>query len=303
VGWNREEELRNGYLRPPTHHVLKAKLGSDGKITAISHEQASGDVLFTFFPAIAGAILGADFGATRGAQIRYAIPNRSTTAWRKALPVPTGPWRGLGAIANAFAVESFMDELAHAAGADPLAFRLKHLGDSAWDKRMRLTLEAVAELASWGTPLPAGRARGIACATDVATTIAEIAEVSLTPEGRVRVHKFYAAMDCGRVMNPDGAKAQIEGNIMWGVGSSLLEEARVEDGRISAANFDGYPLLTIKDAPVVESVLLETDGVVRGVGEPPIAPVAAAIGNALFALTGKRLRQIPFTAERIAQAT
>ncbi len=301
VGWTREEELRNGYVRPPTHHVLKARLGANGKIEAIAHEQASGDVLFSFFPAIAGAILGADFGATRGAQIRYAIPNRSTTAWRKALPVPTGPWRGLGAIANGFAIESFMDELAHAAGVDPLTFRLNHLGDDAWGKRMRLTLEAVAKLANWGAPLPAGRARGIACATDVGTTVAEVAEISLE-NGRIRVHKFYAAMDCGRVMNPDGAKAQIEGNIMWGVGSTLLEEARVEDGRISAANFDSYPLLTIKDAPVVESVLLESDGVVRGVGEPPIAPVAAAIGNALFALTGKRLRQIPFTPERIAAA-
>ncbi len=302
VGWTREEELRHGYVRPPTHHRMSARLGANGRIEAIQHEQASGDVLFTFFPAIAGAILGADFGAYRGAMIRYDITNRSTIAWRKQLPLPTGPWRGLGAIANAFAIESFIDELAHAANIDPLTFRLNHLGADAWGNRMRATLDAAAKAAGWGSPLPAGRARGIACATDVGTTMVEIAEVSLDANNALRVHKITAAMDCGLVMNPDGARAQIEGNIMWGVGSTLLEEARIEDGRISASNFDGYPLLTIKDAPEINTVLLESDGQIRGVGEPPIAPVAAAIGNALFALTGKRLRQIPFTPERIKAA-
>jgi isoquinoline 1-oxidoreductase beta subunit len=302
VGWDRESELRNGYLRPPTHHKLRAKFGANNKVEAIEHLQASGDVLFTFFPAIAGTVLGADFGATRGAQIRYAIPNRATTAWRKALPVYSGPWRGLGAIANAFAVESFMDELAHQTKADPVQFRLDHIDGSPWGLRMRATIEAAAKAANWGSPAPAGRARGVACATDVGTTVCEIAEISLDDKNRIKVHKMWAAIDPGLVVNPDGVKAQVEGNIMWGVGSTLIEEARVEDGRISAANFDGYPLLTIKDAPQVETVLLESDGVARGIGEPGIAPVAAAIGNALFALTGKRLRQLPFTPERIAQA-
>jgi isoquinoline 1-oxidoreductase beta subunit len=167
---------------------------------------------------------------------------------------------------------------------------------------MRATIEAAAKAANWGSPAPAGRARGVACATDVGTTVCEIAEISLDDKNRIKVHKMWAAIDPGLIVNPDGVKAQVEGNIMWGVGSTLIEEARVEDGRISAANFDGYPLLTIKDAPQVETVLLESDGVARGIGEPGIAPVAAAIGNALFALTGKRLRQLPLTPERIAQA-
>lgn len=302
LSWTRTEELRNGYLRPPTHHRLRARLSDGGMIEAMEHQQASSNVLFQWFPKFVADLLGADFGAYRGATIRYNIPNRHTVTWRKALPVRTGSWRGLGALPNSFALESFMDELAHTAGEDPLAFRIKHLGDDAFGRRMRAVLEAAAEAAGWASPPPAGRARGIACASDVNTMVAEVAEVSLDATGALRVHQISAAMDCGLVINPDGARAQVEGNVMWGVGSSLLEEAKIVDGRVSAANFDGYPLLTLASAPVVKTVLVASDDEVRGVGEPAIAPVAAAIGNALFALTGKRLRQIPFTAERIAAA-
>ncbi len=302
LSWTRTEELRNGFLRPPTHHRLRARLSDGGRIEAMEHQQASSNVLFQWFPKFVADLLGADFGAYRGATIRYDIPNRHTVTWRKALPVRTGSWRGLGALPNTFALESFMDELAHAAGEDPLAFRIKHLGDDIFGRRMRAVLEAAAEAAGWTSPAPAGHARGIACAADVDTMVAEVAEVSLDATGALRVHEVCVAMDCGLVINPDGARAQMEGNVMWGVGSTLLEEAKIVDGRVSAANFDGYPLLTLASAPTVKTVLVASDDEVRGVGEPAIAPVAAAIGNALFALTGKRLRQIPFTAERIAAA-
>jgi isoquinoline 1-oxidoreductase beta subunit len=302
VGWNRESELRQGYLRPPTHHKLSAALDGNGGIAALEHQQASGDVLFTFFSSFVGSLLGADFGAYRGAMPRYNIPNRTTTVWRRDLPVYSGPWRGLGAIANAFAVESFIDELAHAAKADPAEFRLKHLGEEAWGKRMRATIEATIKASGWNEAAPAGRARGIACATDIGTTVCQVAEISLDGDGGIVVHRVTCAIDPGLAINPDSIKAQVEGNVMWGVGSTLIEEARIEDGRVSAANFDGYPLLTIKQAPRVDTILLESDGEPRGIGEPAIAPVAAAIGNALFTLTGKRLRQIPFTPERIRAA-
>ena len=165
-------------------------------------------------------------------------------------------------------------------------------------------LEAVAEKAGWGGTLPEGHAHGLACCIDADTTVAQIAEVSVdAASGRVRVHQITAAMDCGLVVNPDGAAAQVEGNIMWGVGSTFIEEMRVKDGRIDLNNFDTYPLLTMRDAPHVEVVLLEAgDGKPRGVGEPPIGPVSAAIGNAFFTLTGKRLRQLPFTPERVLAA-
>ncbi len=304
VGWTRQEELQNGYVRPPTHHRLSASV-RDGRIVALEHQQASGDVLFTFFPKVAADLVGADFGAYRGALLLYDIPNRHTIVWRRALPIKTGPWRGLGLLANTFAVESFMDELAHAAGVDPLEWRLRHLPDTLWGRRMRAVLEAAAELGRWGKPLPEGRARGIACSTDTDTVVAQVAEVSLEREaGRIRVHNVALAMDCGLVINPDGVRAQAEGGVMWGVGSALVEEMRIENGRVAARNFDAYPLLTIAEAPHVEVALLDTarDGKPRGVGEPPMGPTAAAIGNAFFALTGKRLRQIPFTPARVKAA-
>lgn len=294
VGWDRTEEMRNGYFRPPTRSRLFARLDESGRIQALEHRQASGDVLFAFFPEFAANIVGADFGAWRGATIHYGgIPNRQTRAWRSKLPVRTAAWRGLGLFANTFAVESFMDELAHAAGQDPLAFRLAHLGESFNDRRMAAVLEAAAERAGWGAPLPEGHAHGIACATDVDTQVALVAQVSVE-EGRIRVHKVTAAMDCGLVINPDGAEAQVQGNIIWGVGSTLIEELIIADGRAEPANFDRYPLLTMADAPAMEVILLEAgDGKPRGVGEPAIGPVAAAIANALFTLTGERLRRLP----------
>lgn len=295
VGWDRTEDLRHGFFRPPTSHRLAAMLDANGKIEAIQHKQASGDVLFAFFPAAAASVLGVDFGAWRGATIHYGgIANRETLAWRAKLPVRTASWRGLGLLPNCFAVETFMDELAHSAGQDPLAFRLAHLGDSDGDRRMAAVLQAAAEKAGWGNPLPAGRARGIACATDVDTKVAQVAEVSVE-NGRIRVHKITAAMDCGLIINPDGAAAQVQGNVMWGVGSALIESVTIQDGAVVAANFDGYPLLTMAEAPDVEVILLEAgDGKPRGVGEPAIGPVAPAIGNAVFALTGQRLRRLPF---------
>jgi isoquinoline 1-oxidoreductase beta subunit len=305
VGWTRTEDMRYGYFRPPTHHQLAARLATAGNLLAIEHRQASGDVAFAFLPNFLAPIMGADFGAYRGALIRYAVPNKQTVAYRTELPVRTGWWRGLGLLANVFAVESFMDELAHAAGVDPLEFRLRHLDATVpAQARLMAVLHAAADLAGWNTAAPAGRARGLACCLDVDTAVAMVAEVSVdSATGKIRVHRVSAAMDPGLVVNPDGARAQVEGNIMWGVGSALIEELTIKDGQVQAGNFDLYPLLTMKEAPDVDVVLLEAgDGRPRGVGEPPIGPVAAAIANAVFALTGARLRQLPMNAERVTAA-
>jgi isoquinoline 1-oxidoreductase beta subunit len=220
------------------------------------------------------------------------------------MPIPTGSWRGLGLMANVFALESFIDELAHAAGADPLEFRVTHLPSDAIGARLAAVLEAAAERADWGASLPEGRARGIACSNDGGTVAAEVAEVSLDREtGRIRVHRVVAAVDPGRVISPDGATAQIEGSIVMGTSAALLEEITVEDGRVQAGNFDRYPLLRMAEAPEVETILLEApDGKPRGLGEPPLGPIAPAIGNALFALTGVRLRRLPMTPERVKAA-
>jgi isoquinoline 1-oxidoreductase beta subunit len=304
VGWTRAEDMRYGYFRPPTHHRLSARLDAEGNLVAIEHQQASGDVAFAFLPNFLAPIMGADFGAYRGALIRYAVPNKRTIAHRTEIPVRTGWWRGLGLLANVYAVESFMDEVASAAGADPLEFRLRHLDDAVPSHvRLKAVLNAAAELGGWGTPAPEGRARGIACCLDVDTAVAMVAEVSVSEEGKIRVHHVAAAMDPGLVVNPDGARAQVEGNIMWGVGSALIEELTFKDGQVEAGNFDRYPLLTMREAPDVDVVLLEAgDGRPRGVGEPPIGPVAAAVANAVFALNGKRLRQLPMNEARVQAA-
>ena len=304
VGWTREEELRNGFVRPPTHHVLRAKIEGD-RVVAMEHAQASGKVLFTFFPDIAAKILGADFGTYRGAKISYDVPNRHTVTRLRDLPIKTGPWRGLGLLPNTFAIESFMDELAAAAKADPLEWRLRHLPKDDAGKRMAAVLQAAADKGNWGKPTLEGHARGIACSSDADTVVAQVADVSVDrASGKISVHSIALALDCGLAINPDGIAAQAQGGVMWGVGSALVEEMRIEDGVVSARNFDGYPLLSMTDAPHVDVVLLDTlkDGKPRGVGEPPMGPTAAAIGNAFFALTGKRLRQIPFTPGRVKAA-
>ena len=304
VSWDRTEEMQCGYFRPLTHHRYSATLDGSGRIEAIKLLQASGDAMLGMFPEIVGRIMGFDFGATRGMMIPYAIPNCEITVWSYPLPIPTGTWRGVGLFPNTFPVESFMDELAHAAGADPLQFRLDHLPDDALGQRMRAVLEAAAERSGWGTPPPEGRARGIACCADAGSVVAEVAEVSLNQDtGRIRVHQVVAAMDCGLTINPDGAIAQVEGAIVMGASAALIEEITVKDGHVEAGNLDRYPLLRLRDAPDVETILLEVpDGRPRGVGEPAIGPIGPAIGNAFFALTGVRLRQLPMTPERVKSA-
>ena len=295
VGWNRAEDMRYGFFRPPTHHVLRGSLDANGRIETMVHEQASGDVLFSFFPGFLRFMFGADIGSYRGARIQYdAIPNRETVAYRIELPIKTGPWRGLGLLANTFAVESFMDELAHAAGADPVEFRLNHLGSSPRAERFKRVITAAAERAGWGTAIPEGRARGIATNIDANTVVAQVAEVSVD-NGRIRVHNFVTALDPGLAINPDGIAAQTEGSVVMGLSSALREAITIKDGMVEASNFDRYPLLTMRDTPDMDVVILESGDSPYGMGEPPLGPVAAAVGNAVFALTGQRLRNLPMT--------
>jgi isoquinoline 1-oxidoreductase beta subunit len=185
-----------------------------------------------------------------------------------------------------------------------LQFRLDHLPKGVLGQRLRMALRTAADRAGWGKAVPAGRARGIACCFYTGTVVAEVAEISLNREtGRIRVHKVTAAIDPGRAVNPNQVVAQVEGSVVMGTGAALIEEIVIRDGRVEAGNFDQYPLLRLSEAPEVEAILLEApDGRPRGVGEPPIGPVAPAIGNAFFVLTGVRLRQLPMTPERILRA-
>jgi isoquinoline 1-oxidoreductase beta subunit len=302
MSWDREEEFGN-YVRPMTHHQLSAKV-SGGRIEALNWHQASGDSVIGFLPAPAARIVGFDPGATRGAWIYYLIPNREVTVWRCPMPLPTGQWRGLGYMPNSFAIETFIDELAHVAGRDPLQFRLDHLPNDEDGRRMAAVLNAAAERAGWGELLPAGHGRGLACCWYHGTVVAEVAEISLdAATGQIRLHRVVAAMDCGRAVNPDQVCAQVEGSIVMGAGSALIEELTVVDGRVETRNFTNYLLFTMMEAPEIETIILETPHRgPSGVGEPAIGPIAPAIGNALFALSGVRLRRLPMTQERVLRA-
>lgn len=295
VAWTRPQEFLDGYLRPPTHHLLRASLSADGRILAHDHQQASGDVAFPFVPGFFRPLLGADFGAVRGARLTYAVPNLRTVAWRTVLPFRTGWWRGLGLLANIFALESFMDELAHAAGVDPLDFRLRHLPEGRLGERFRRALEEVAALSDWRTPAPAGRARGLALCVDAGTVVAQVAEVSLA-NNTPRVHHVWCVIDPGLPINPDGVVAQTQGAIVMGLSSTLFEKIDLADGRITATNFNAYPLITMKETPEISVKVIRSGDEPFGMGEPPIGPIAAAVGNALFSLTGVRRRELPFQA-------
>lgn len=304
VGWNRAEEFSHGFMRPPLVVRFEAALDEQGRIAAWQQQLASGFVLFTFFPAFLRLVFGSDFGATRGAIGPYTLPNHRVTATIKELPVKTGAWRGLGIGPNAFAVEQFVDELAIAAGADPLQFRLQHLSDDPAATRMRRVLETAARAAEWGTPLPANTGRGIACGEDAGTYVAEVAEVEVDPaSGAVRVKRVVAAVDCGLAINPDIVAAQTEGGIMMGLSAALKEEIVLKDGKWSAVSFGQYPIFTITDAPEIEVVLIDNrETAPSGMGEPPLLPAAAAVGNAIANATGARVRTMPMTPERVLAA-
>lgn len=302
VGWTREEEMRCGPVRPAQRNLMRAVL-HDGRISVLSHNVASGEVLFSMFPGPLKLIAGADPGIWMSGINHYrGIPHYETRVNTVRLPVQTGSLRGLSSLANTFAVESFIDELASLAGADPLQFRLDHLDDSFYSDRIRTTLKAAAELGGYGSSVPAGRARGIA-ATDYHDAIAAmVAEISIEPDGEITVHRASGAVDIGLVISPDGALAQAQGSIVMGLSSTLIEEMTVKDGVIEPGNFDSYPLITNRRTPEIEVRILGLDGKPRGMGEPMIGPVAAAVGNAFFNLTGRRLRRIPFTPARVRAA-
>jgi isoquinoline 1-oxidoreductase beta subunit len=233
---------------------------------------------------------GADPTSVEGAEnIPYGIANVRVDYRRAEIPVPVGFWRSVGSSQNAFATEGFVDELADLAGEDPVAFRRALLADK---PRHRAVLDLAAEKAGWGTPLPPGRARGVAVAESFGSFVAEVAEVSVT-NGTVRVHKVTCAIDCGQVVNPDIVTAQMEGAITYGLTAALKGEITIEQGRVKQANFLDYPLLRMDEMPEVSVHIVPSTENPGGVGEPGTPPIAPAVANAVSALTGTRVRRLP----------
>lgn len=295
VGWTRDTDLRQAFYRPPTHTTMRGSIGPDGMIQGVEQHSAAGDIIWAVagLPEPVRSLLGFDPGGLLGLFLPYDLPAYRLVNRREQLPVPTGPWRGLGLMPNTFALESFFDELAEAAGSDPLTYRLAHLRESGEQgERLRTVLRTAARMAGWGEPLPPGRGRGIACSGDVGTVVAVVAEVDLSG-GRLRVTGVDAAVDCGLVVNPAGAKLQAQGSIVMGLSSALRESLQIRDGQVVSDNFDSYPILGMADTPPVRVTFTGGGDVPHGMGEPVVGPVPAAVANAVHAAGGPRLRSLP----------
>jgi isoquinoline 1-oxidoreductase beta subunit len=300
VVWTREDDIRGGWYRPRAYHAVSAGLDANGKPVAWQHRIVSQSI-------IAGTPFekhimkdGVDETAVEGAKdIPYDIPSLFVD-WRQAPGgVPTLWWRSVGHSHTAFVVETFVDELAHAAGKDPFEFRRALLGKNPRHKRV---LETVAEKAGWGKPLAEGRGRGIALHESFGSYVAHVAEVSVSREGKLRVHRMVCAIDCGPVVNPDTVRAQMESGVVFGLTAALYGEISFEKGRVKQRNFHDYPMLRMNEMPEVEAHIVPSQDKMGGVGEPGVPPVAPAVANALFAVTGQRVRRLPIRAEDLRKA-
>lgn len=270
--FSREDDMTQDFYREASVARLKAGLDANGRITGFIHSYAE------------------KHDPPDATLIAYDIPDRLARYVTGTNPIPWGPWRSVDHTQHGFYIESFIDELAAAAKQDPLAFRLAHLNNA---PRHKAVLEKVGAMSGWATPAPEGRARGVAMREAFGTILAQVAEVSIGDDGRARVHRMWSAVDPGEVIHPATFKAQIEGGAIYGLTAALYGGITIEKGRVVEQNFPDYQMVVMADAPAHEVAFIESGGKVGGGGEPGTAPVAAAVGNAIFALTGQRIRELP----------
>src|SRR5438309_387502 len=278
VVWTREDDIQNALYRPATYNVLRGGLDARGAPLAWSHRLVG--------PA------GGAFMITRGAdELVYPVPHFRLERVIEDPGIPVAPWRGVGPSQNGWVVESFVDGLAHAAGKDPYAYRRELV---AGQPRLLGVLDLAAQRAGWGTaPPPRGRSRGIALWQFGETFLSQVAEVSVAPDGTVRVHRVVCAADCGILVNPDTVEAQLQGAIVFGLTAALYGEITIERGRVAQSNFSDYRMLALAEMPEIEVHLVPSEAPPSGVGEAGLPPIAPAVCNAIFAGTGKRTRRLP----------
>jgi isoquinoline 1-oxidoreductase beta subunit len=301
--WTREEDMQHGRYHPVTQCKLTAGLDEKGNVTAL-HMRISGQSIL----ASLGQTLkdGKDPVVFQGlnapgpeASIGYSFPNLLVDHAMRNPPVPAGFWRGVNLNQNTIYLECFMDELAHATKQDPLAFRRKMMADH---PKHLAVLNAVAEKAGWGKPAPKGVYRGLAQTMGFGSYVAACAEVSVNKDGKVKIHRIVAATDSGHAVNPQQIEAQVEGSFVYGLSASLYGECTLKDGRIEQTNFDTYVPLKMDEMPKVETIVMPSGGFWGGVGEPTIAVAAPAVLNAIFAATGKRVRDLPLKNHSLKKA-
>jgi isoquinoline 1-oxidoreductase beta subunit len=287
--WTREDDVRAGVFRPMALCELRAALSSDAD-TDPGIEAWHQTVVSTSILGMRSED-GLDGTAMHGADdVAYEAANKRV-AWISAeLPVPVGFWRSVGHSYNAFAIECFIDELAAHAKVDAVAFRRRLLANA---PRHLAVLDAVVEKAGWSAELPAGRARGLAVHSSFESYVAMVAEVSLDAERKLKVERVVVAVDCGLTVHPDTVVAQIEGGVIFGLSAALYGEIHVEAGKVVESNFHDYRLLRMDETPEIVVHLLPSAEPPGGVGEIGVPPIAPAVCNALFALTGTRIRKLP----------
>ncbi|MFI5206813.1 MAG: molybdopterin cofactor-binding domain-containing protein [Gemmatimonadales bacterium] len=314
VVYTREEDIQHDMYRPYYYDRIAAGLDGNGLPVAWTHRVVGPSIIARFFPVSIGARgrrvaraairqmgwgrvmyvgrTGLDTDAVEGAEAPpYDLPNILVDYVRQEPPgIPTAWWRGVGPTANTFVVESFIDELAAAAHQDPVEYRRALLAGS---PRAKAVLDLAAEKSGWGRPLPSGRARGVALLHAFGSYIAQVAEVSLAPGGAVKVHRVTCAVDCGVVVNPDTVAAQMQGGIIFGLTAALFGEITIANGRVEQTNFGDYRMLRLSEAPAVDVHLVQSGEAPGGIGEPGTSASMPALTNALFALTGTRIRRLP----------
>ncbi|WP_363352147.1 xanthine dehydrogenase family protein molybdopterin-binding subunit [Methylocystis echinoides] len=290
VIWSREEDIQHDVYRPYYYDRLAAGLDDKGLPIAWSHRVVGSSVEARWSPE--DFANGLDSDAVEGAAGPYAFPNVLIDYVREEPPfgLTTGWWRGVGMTHNAFMVEGFIDELAVATRSDPVAYRRALLDGN---PRMRAALDLAAAKAGWGQPLPPGVGRGVSVMFGFETYIAQVAEVAVAKDGQLRVQRVVCAVDCGRTVNPDTIRAQIEGGVIFGLTAALYGEITLERGRVAQSNFDTYRMMRIDETPAIDVHIIESDAAPGGVGEPGTSAIAPAVVNAIFAATGKRLRRLP----------
>ena len=291
VVWTREDDMRGGYYRPLFVHRIEAGLGPDGLPIAWKHTIVGQSILggTPFEAMVKNGIDETSVEGVVGSPYLAAVRARRITLHSPRNEVPVLWWRSVGNTHSAFAMECMIDELAHAAVQDPLRFRAAMLKQK---PRHLHVLEVAAEKAGWGSPAPAGRARGLAVHESFGSIIAEVAEVSVDGK-RIRVHKVTCAVDCGLAVNPLGVEAQVQGAVAFGLGPVLHSEITLKEGRVQQGNYHEYEVLRLDEMPRVSVHIVPSTAKMGGIGEPATAPIAPAVANAVFALTGQRLRSLP----------